>query len=91
MTDEELQQAIQEISESLDNLPESDEKVPARHRALLLSKKETLQKIKEAREKGDNHQELYNSVCYSLLNSWGEKHPYWVHLMMSKFMWSGFH
>ena len=90
MTDEELQKALQEVSESLDNLPESSKSETERHRRLLLLKKETLQKIKEAREKGNKEQELNNTVYYSLLNTWGEKHPYLVSLMMSRFRFGAF-
>jgi len=89
MTDEEVQQAIQEVNKSLDNLPESDDKAPSQQRQVLLLKKEVLQKVKEAREEGNKNQEVYNSVYYSLLDTWGEKHPYMVHLMMSRFKWCG--
>ena len=89
MTDEEVQQAIQEVNKSLDNLPESDDKAPSQQRQVLLLKKEVLQKVKEAREEGNKNQEVYNSVYYSLLDTWGEKHPYMVYLMMSRFKWCG--
>ena len=90
MTDEELQQAIQEVSESLDNLPESSEKLPDRHRTVLLLRKETLQKIKQAREKDNRSQEIYNTAYYRVLTSWGEKHPFLVGLIMSHFRWTGY-
>jgi len=93
MTDEELQQAIQDLSESIDSLPKSDKplsKEERRRREMLLIKKEVLHRIKEAREKKNTSQELYHSVYYGLLTSWGEKHPYWVGLIMSHFRWGAF-
>ena len=90
MTDEELEKAIQEVSESLDNLPEPDEHTPRLRREVLLLEKKALFKIKEAREKGDSSQELHNSVYYSLLTSWGEKHPFLLSLVMSQLRWGRF-
>ena len=90
MTDEELEKTIQEVSESLDNLPEPDEHTPRHRREMLLLKKKTLFKIKEAKKKGNSSQELRNSVYYSLLTSWGEKHPFLLSLVMSQLRWSRF-
>ncbi len=90
MTNEELEKAIQEVSESLDNLPEPDEHIPRLHREVLLLEKKALLKIKEAKKKGNPSQELYNSVYYSLLTSWGEKHPFLLSLVMSQLRWGRF-
>ena len=93
MTDEELQQAIQEISESIKNLPESKEPLPreeARKKQVLLSRKEILERIKVAREKNQHGEELYNTMVYGLLSSWGEKHPYLMHLAKANLRWNMF-
>ena len=90
MTDEELEKAIQEVSESLDNLPEPDEHTPRHRREVLLLKKRTLFKIKEAKEKGNPSQELHNSVYYSLITSWGEKHPFLLSLVLLQLRWTRF-
>ncbi len=88
MTDEELQQTIQDLGKDVDKLSSSDNpltKEESRRRQILLLKRETLQRIKEAREKNDKNQELYNTMAYSLLTSFGEKHPFLLHFMESKF------
>ena len=93
MTDEELQKAIREVSESLNNLPESDKslsKEDRKRRYVLLLKKDILDKIKEAREKNDKSQELQNTMAYGLLTSVGEKHPYLASLLKSNLRWGGF-
>ncbi len=92
MTDEELQQTMQEVTENIDKLSDPDKpltKEEKKCRQMLLVKKEILQKIKEAKEKGQKHEELYNSVYYSLLTSWGEKHPFLASLAMRNFRWGG--
>ena len=56
MTDEELQQTIQELDEDMDKLSDSDKPLTRkekRRKQILVLKKETLQKIKTAREKHD--------------------------------------
>ena len=93
MTDEELQQTIQELSEGIDKLSDPDKpltKEESRRQQILLLRKETLQKIKEAREKRNVTQEMAHAVTYALLTSLGEKHPYLMYLLQSKFRWSVF-
>ncbi len=93
MTDEELQQTIQEVSESLDKLSDPDQpltKEEERRRRILLYKKEILQKIKEAREKNNIRQEHAHTLTYGLLTSLGAKHPYLMYLLQSKFRWNVF-
>jgi len=84
MTDEELQQTIQEISENIDKLSDpakSLTKKEGNHKRVLLLMKETLERIKTAREKGDKEQEMANMMNYGLLATYGEKHPILTHLM----------
>ena len=93
MTDEELQQTMQELGESIDKLSDSDKpltKEESRRRQLLLLRKETLQKIKEAREKNNANQEMTHTITYSLLTSLGEKHPFLMYFLQSKFRWNVF-
>ena len=93
MTDEQLQEAIREVGESLNNLPKSEESLSKEDRKrgyVLLLKKDVLDKIKEAREKNDKSQELYNTMVYGLLTSVGEKHPYLIGLLKSNLRWGGF-
>ena len=93
MTDEQLEEEIQKISESIENLPESEEplsKEEQRRKKVLLSKKETLYKIKEAKKRNDTRDELYNTVRYGLLSSWGAKYPFLMRCVMSNFRWNPF-
>ncbi len=78
MTDEELRQTIQELGEDIDRLSDPDKPLTAEedgHRRLLLLKRETLQKLKEAREKHNVAQELNQTLNYGLLSAVGERHP----------------
>ena len=93
MTDEDLQKEIRQVTESIENLPEpdkSDSKEEKRHRDVLLVRKEVLERIKKAREKGDKNQELQETMTYGLLTSWGEKHPYLMGLVRSNIRWNAF-
>ncbi len=87
MTDEELEQEIEKLSESLDKLPDSDDltKQQRRHRHIILLKKETLLKIKEARKKGDISQEFQHIATYGLLTAYGDRHPFLMRLAKLKF------
>jgi len=87
MDDEELQQKIQDVSESIDKLLNSDKPLTKKeeiHKRVLLLMKETLERIKTAREKGDKEQEMSNIMNYGLLATYGEKHPFLAHLMKIK-------
>ena len=93
MTDQELQEEVRYVTESIDNLPESDKdqsKEERRHRDVLLVRKEMLGRIKQAREKGDKNLELQETMNYGLLTSWGEKHPYLMGLVRANLRWNAF-
>jgi len=83
MTNEELQQELQDLSEGLDKLPDSDKPLSKedRNRQHFLSlKKEALLRIKQAKEKKDLNQEIKCNMDYALLTEFGEKHPLLLHL-----------
>ena len=87
MTDEELQQIIQDISESIEKLSDPEKtltKDEERRKQLFLLKKEVLLKIVEAREKKDRNKELAAHMDYTLLTTFGEKHPFLFNIMRSK-------
>ena len=93
MTDKELQEAIQEVTDSINNLPKANKplsKEERQYREALLLKKEILDRIKVAKEKGRTDDELYNSVFYGMLTSWIGKHPYLMSLVQSNFRWNAF-
>ena len=87
MTDEEINELIKEQSQEIEKWSVSEKelsKQEKRHINLLLLKKETLEKIKTAREKGRNHQEFSLTINYGLLTSVGEKYPFLVPFIKSK-------
>ena len=93
MTDAELQKLIQDVCESIDSLPKSDKplsKEERKRKAVLLLKKDVLGKIKEAREKNEKDNELYNTMVYGLLTTVGEKNLYLASLLKSNIRWSMF-
>jgi len=84
-TDEQLQQALQEVSAGLDKLSNSEKpltKEEASYRKRLVMRKYVLDKIKEAKGKDQKDDELYNCTVYGLLVPWGEKHPILMNIMM---------
>jgi len=93
MNDEELQQTIQDLTESIDKLTNSEKpltKAEKRHRQILSLQKETLLKMKEARAKNDTIQERNLAVDYGLLTTMGEKHPFLMSFLRTKFKWNVF-
>ena len=92
MTDEELEKTMRDVCESLDKLSDPDKpltKEEKKRKPLLLLKKETLERIKAAKEQGDRSQEIDSGIDYALLTSFGEKHPYLMLLAKSKFWVKG--
>ena len=86
MTGEELETIIQDVSEKIDNLPESKEplsKEEKKYREGLLFRKKILLSIKEAKEKDQKEAEVYGTIGYNLFTSWGERHPFLMGLVMN--------
>jgi len=93
MTDKELKQTIQDLTKSIDKLTNSDKPltgIDKRRKQILSLRKEILQQIKEARAKNDSMKERDLTLDYGLLSSMGEKHPYLIGLLRSKFKWQVF-
>ncbi len=87
MTNEELERTMQELSDDIAQLSDTDKpltKEEKNRRHILLLKKATIRKIKEAREKNNASQEFSHTVTYGLLSTWGEKHPYLMYLLSPK-------
>ena len=84
-TDEQLQQALKEASDDLDKLSKSVKPLSReekKDRGRLLRRKYILERIKEAKEKKQKGDELYNSSIYDLLVPWGERHPFLMTVIM---------
>ena len=86
MTDEEIQQEIQNLNETIDKFSKSDSltKQEKRRQYILPLQKEVLQRMKQAKEKKDQSQELKCNLDYALLEEFGEKHPILLHLARMK-------
>jgi hypothetical protein len=93
MTDEELATLIQEVSEQLERLENSEKRLTRedkRQKTLLELQKEALERIKEAKEKGNLQQEIKAGVDYALLKEYGKKHPLLINYIKSQSGWYGF-
>ncbi len=91
MSDEQLRQALQEVSADIDKLSNSDKpltKEEKENQTRLSRRKYVLGKIKEAKDKNRKDDEIFNFTVYELLVPWGERHPslmgIMVHLMRIK-------
>ncbi len=87
MDDTELQRLIQEMSDGITELSDREEpltKEERKRKHLLQMKKETLLKIKQAREANSFSQEYSHLVTWGILTSLGEKHPLLMMLVSSK-------
>ena len=87
MTNEEIDVILQEIADELKQWSEYEKeltKQDKRHINLLFAKKDTLEKLKEARAKGKSQQEFSLTVSYGLLTSIGEKYPLLISFIKSK-------
>ena len=85
MSNEQLQQALQGVSEDMDKLTNSEKpltKEEEKYRKKLVMRKYVLSKIQEAKDKNHKDDELYNSTVYDLLVPWGENHPVLMNIMM---------
>ena len=86
MTDEDLEQEMQKLSENIDELSKADSltKQEKKRQNLLELKKETLERIKQAKEKKNQSQEIKYTMDYALLEEYGEKHPLLLHFARIK-------
>lgn len=95
MTDEELDRLIREISGDIEQLAEDPEnplsRKERRHKLVLRARRQALEKIKEAKEKGNTNQEVKANLEYTLLTEYAEKNILLYNLMKARlFMWRAF-
>ncbi len=72
MTDEELEEAIEDANNDLSNLSRPTEPFPqheVRRREMILLRQLTIYKIKDARKQGKKDLELFNTAIYGLMTS----------------------
>jgi len=72
MTDEELQEAIKDANNDIENLSTPSEPLPqseVRRREMILLRQITLYKIEDMRKQGKKDLELFNTAIYGLMTS----------------------
>ena len=77
MTDEELQEEIQDVREIRDNLPRPSAPLPqhdVRRREMLLLRELTLYKMEDAKKRNKKDLELLNTQIYDLIISFTESY-----------------
>ena len=94
MTEEELDKIAQGISREIEQLPDDPEKPLSRkerkHRLVLRARGEALDKIREAKGKGDFNREIRANMDYALLTEYGEKNVFLYNLMKARLSWRVF-
>ncbi len=91
ISEEQLKELRQEINGELDNLSNLERPLTVeekKHQGRLRMRKYVLDKIKEARDKDQKSDELYNTTYYQMLVPWGEKHPilffFWMRIIKAR-------
>lgn len=94
MTDEELQKLMEEVSGEVAKMPDDPEKLLTRaekkHNRVLQARQRALNRIKEAKEKGNVNQEARACMDYAILTEYGERNPILYNLVKSQTWWGGF-
>jgi hypothetical protein len=94
MTEEELDEIAREISREIEQLPDDPEKPLTRkekkHRLVLRARRQALDRIKEAKEKGDFNREIRANMDYALLTEYGEKNVFLYNFMKARLTWRAF-
>ncbi|MFC1931130.1 hypothetical protein ACFLXJ_02880 [Chloroflexota bacterium] len=96
MNDEELEQTLKGLSGKLDKLAKSDKPLTKEEKSRYRNvsrRKDLLSQIKEARKKGHKDAEVFHSLIYDMLISWGERRPFWMFIMVNllRIKWGSMH
>jgi len=78
MTEEQLRELRQEVDGELEKLSSLERSLTGEEKKqqnIYRIRKYVLEKIKEAKDKDQKGDELYNTTYYSMMVPWGEKHP----------------
>jgi len=85
MTDEELENLTQELSGQIEQLPDDPQKplnrAERKHKLVLQARRQALDRIREAKEKGNISQETKVYMEYALITEYGERNALLFHLM----------
>jgi hypothetical protein len=95
VTDEELDRLTRDISKDIEQLVDDPEKPlnrkERRRKIVLRARRQALDKIKEARQKGNMNQEVKASLEYTLLTEYAEKNILLYNLMKARlYLWRAF-
>ncbi len=78
MTEEQLTELRQEVDGELEKLSSLERPLTGeekKQQGIYRTRKYVLEKIKEAKDKRQRGDELYNTTYYNMMVPWGEKHP----------------
>ena len=91
MTDEELETLQREVSDQIEQLADTPEEQLSykerKHRTVLRARKQALERMKAAREKGNINQEARAGLDYTLLTEYGERNIFLYNIMKSRLFW----
>ena len=85
ISEEQLKELRQEVSGELEKLSSLERPLTSeekKQQGVYRTRKYVLDKIKEAKDKNQRSDELYNTTYYSMLVPWGEKHPVLFTILM---------
>jgi hypothetical protein len=89
VTEEELDMLTQELTRRIEQLPDDSARTlnhkERRHKLVLRARRQALERIKEAKERGDLNREARASLDYGLLTEYGEKNILLYNLMKARF------
>ena len=92
MTDEELETLIQETSEQIAKLSDPEKplnKEEKKRKLILRLQNDALERIKKAKEKGNQHEEIRAGMDYALFTNYGDKNPLLINYIKSQTRWYG--
>jgi len=90
MTDEELAELIKEKLDELERLSDPErtlDKKEKKRKLVLEVQVKTLERIKEAKAKGNLRQEMKAGIDYAVLEKYGEKSFFLVNFIRSQITW----
>jgi len=90
MNDEELAALMKEKSDEIDRLSDPDKtltKKEKKRKLVLQVQVKTLERVKEAKEKGNLRQEMKAGIDFAVLEEYGEKSSFLVNYIRSQITW----
>jgi hypothetical protein len=95
VTEEEIDSLTQDISRRIEQLADDPARPLSRkerkEKLVLRARRQALERIKEAKDRGDIHREVRASLDYALLTDYGEKNIFLYNFMKARLgFWRAF-